>query len=482
MTSGTAGLTRAAPWQRMPTGDDAVAVAEREALGTSARVAVWPPENLGAECAATDDVLAALDRQASRFRADSELSWLNDAGGGLFMLGDGLAEAVGVALAAAQWTGGLTDPTVGAALVSLGYDRDFAAISQGGEPPGGQSGEPPGASASAPGWPLVRLDGPLLPLPPGIRLDLGATAKGVGSDRAVRAVMSTTGHQGGVLVSLGGDIAVAVAEEPDQARPVQLVRLAAGAVATSSVSCRRWRRGGVVLHHIVDPRTGRAVAHGDPGHSDLRRRQRGQHGGDRGGRPGAGLARRGGPAGPADRPRRPGPPPGWLAGRRRAAGAGPPGQPRVRRRAAMNAVLGGSQALWFVSRASGLALLAAFSAAVVLGVAARLGPRLATGELHRALALFSVAFLGLHVATAILDPYVTIGWAATLLPLASPYRTLAIGLGALAVDLGGAVLITSLARRRLGYRAWWAVHWLAYLTWPAAFAHAVTAGSDLRIW
>ena len=85
----------------------------------------------------------------------------------------------------------------------------------------------------------------------------------------------------------------------------------------------------------------------------------------------------------------------------------------------MSAVLGGSQALWFVSRASGLALLAAFSAAVVLGVAARLGPRLAAGELHRALALFSVAFLGLHVATAILDPYVTIGWAATLLPLAS---------------------------------------------------------------
>ena len=148
----------------------------------------------------------------------------------------------------------------------------------------------------------------------------------------------------------------------------------------------------------------------------------------------------------------------------------------------MSAVLGGSQALWFVSRASGLTLLAAYSATVVLGVAARLGSRLAVGELHRALALFAVAFLGLHVVTAILDPYVTIGWAATLLPLASPYRTFAIGLGALAVDLGGAVLVTSLVRRRLGYRAWRAVHWLAYLAWPAAFAHAVTAGNDLRIW
>jgi thiamine biosynthesis lipoprotein len=270
MATGTARLTHARPWQCVPTGDDAVAVAERAALGTSARVAVWPPENLGAACAATDDVLAALDQQASRFRPDSELSWLNDAGGGLFMLGDGLAEAVGVALAAARWTGGLTDPTVGAALVSLGYDRDFAAISQGSEPSGGQGSEPPDASAPAPGWPLVRLDGPLLRLPPGIQLDLGATAKGVGSDRAVRAVMSATGGEGGVLVSLGGDIAVAgtpprdgwpvaVAEEPDQAgpsHPSQLVRLAAGAFATSSVGCRRWRRGGAVLHHIVDPRTG----------------------------------------------------------------------------------------------------------------------------------------------------------------------------------------------------------------------------------
>jgi DMSO/TMAO reductase YedYZ heme-binding membrane subunit len=147
----------------------------------------------------------------------------------------------------------------------------------------------------------------------------------------------------------------------------------------------------------------------------------------------------------------------------------------------------GSQSLWLVSRGSGLMLLAGFSAVVVLGAAARMGSvprgwsRLGLGELHRTLALFCVAFLGLHVATAILDPYVTIGWAAVVLPFASPYRPLAIGLGALAVDLGGAVLLTSLARRRLGYRAWRAVHWLAYLAWPAAFWHAVTAGTDLRI-
>ena len=152
------------------------------------------------------------------------------------------------------------------------------------------------------------------------------------------------------------------------------------------------------------------------------------------------------------------------------------------------AAVAGSQGLWFVSRASGLALLVLFSAVVVLGVAARLGsaprrwPKFAVPEVHRTLALFAVAFLVLHVLTAILDPFVTIGWAATVLPFTSGYRTLAIGLGTLAVDLGGAVLLTSLARARLGYRAWRAVHWLAYLAWPVAFLHSLTAGGDLGLW
>jgi len=255
-------LAGAAAWRPVTTGDDAIAVAECPALGTSARVAVWPPEHAGRACAAVDEVLAALDRQASRFRRDSELCWLHRAGGGLFMLSDGLAEAVGVALAAARWTGGRADPTVGDALISLGYDRDFAAIDQ-------LRRDPPGAPVPAPGWQLVELDGPMLRLPAGVRLDLGATAKALGSDRAVRAVMSASAQAGGALVSLGGDIAVAgtpprdgwpvtVADGPDPAVSprAQLVRLPCGGVATSSVTCRRWRRAGQTLHHIVDPRTG----------------------------------------------------------------------------------------------------------------------------------------------------------------------------------------------------------------------------------
>jgi sulfoxide reductase heme-binding subunit YedZ len=152
------------------------------------------------------------------------------------------------------------------------------------------------------------------------------------------------------------------------------------------------------------------------------------------------------------------------------------------------AAAAGSQGLWYVSRASGLTLLVMFSAVIVLGVASRLGsaprrwPRSVFPEVHRTLALFSVPFLALHVLTAILDPFVSIGWAATVLPFASGYRTLAIGLGTLAVDLGGAVIITSLVRRRLGFRTWRAVHWLAYLAWPVAFVHSLAAGNDLGIW
>ncbi len=147
-----------------------------------------------------------------------------------------------------------------------------------------------------------------------------------------------------------------------------------------------------------------------------------------------------------------------------------------------------TQGLWFLSRGSGLVLLLLLSVIVVLGVATARGtasrrwPRFSVAEMHRTISLFGIALLVLHVVTAILDPFVTIGWAATLLPFTSPYRTAAIGLGTLAVDFAGAVLITSLLRHRLKYRMWRAVHWLAYLAWPAAFAHSLTAGNDLRIW
>jgi sulfoxide reductase heme-binding subunit YedZ len=144
--------------------------------------------------------------------------------------------------------------------------------------------------------------------------------------------------------------------------------------------------------------------------------------------------------------------------------------------------------MWLVSRGSGLVLLVLFTAVFVMGISTRLGPgsrsmpRFAVAELHRTLALFAVVLLLLHVVTAVLDPYVAIGWWATILPFAAHYRPLVLGLGTLAVDLGAAVLLTSLARRRVGHRLWRAVHWLAYLSWPLAFAHSLSAGGDMKTW
>jgi len=255
--------TRLRPgWSRVVTRDSGVAVAEREALGTTARVALWPPEQLDAALLAVDVQIERLDRQASRFREDSELSRVQRGTPGIFLVSEGLAEAIGVALWAARWTDGLVDPTVGAALLALGYDRDFAAI----EPLGARA---PLSPAEVPGPAGVRLEGRLLHLGAGVRLDLGATAKGLGSDRAAKAAFLGTARAGGVLVSLGGDITVA-GEPPRGGWPVlvaddhrdtagpgtQVVRLAAGAIATSSILCRRWERAGRLLHHIVDPRTG----------------------------------------------------------------------------------------------------------------------------------------------------------------------------------------------------------------------------------
>jgi FAD:protein FMN transferase len=260
-------------WVRADAGPG-VAIAERAALGTNARVALWPPDGLAVALAAVDAQLGRLDRQASRFRADSEISVIARSPHRAHTVSPGLAEAILVALTAARWTGGLVDPTVGSTLSALGYDRDFASVAAGPQPGGPQSGDPqPAVSLPAPGpvpgWTAVALDGCRLRLPAGTCLDLGATAKGLGADRSAVAAWRAAGR-GGVLVSLGGDIAiagrppaggwpVAIAESSlaGEAAVAQVIRLTAGSVATSSVTCRRWRHGGQPVHHIVDPRTGR---------------------------------------------------------------------------------------------------------------------------------------------------------------------------------------------------------------------------------
>jgi len=143
-------------------------------------------------------------------------------------------------------------------------------------------------------------------------------------------------------------------------------------------------------------------------------------------------------------------------------------------------------ALWYASRATGVVALVLLTVVVVLGILVnRRGrlpglPRFATTALHRNLSLLAVAFIAIHVLTAVADPYVTIGLAAAVIPFSSPYKPLWLGLGAISFDIIIALIITSLARARIGRRTWRAVHWLAYACWPVALLHSIGSSTDLR--
>jgi sulfoxide reductase heme-binding subunit YedZ len=143
-----------------------------------------------------------------------------------------------------------------------------------------------------------------------------------------------------------------------------------------------------------------------------------------------------------------------------------------------------TQILWFATRGAGVVTLILFSAVTCLGLlsVARAQsswwPRFLTVEFHRTLALLSVAFVAIHVATAVFDPFTHLGIAAALVPLASAYRPLPVAFGVVSVWLVGAVIVTSLLRERIGHRLWRAIHWTAYASWPLAVEHTLTAGSD----
>jgi sulfoxide reductase heme-binding subunit YedZ len=138
-----------------------------------------------------------------------------------------------------------------------------------------------------------------------------------------------------------------------------------------------------------------------------------------------------------------------------------------------------SPALWYFSRATGLVSLVLFTSVVVLGClgAGRFTstswPRLTVAALHRNLALVSLAFLALHIGSAVIDTYVTLAWIDVVVPFASTYQPFWVGLGAVAIDLLAAIVITSLVRAHIPARVWRAVHWLAYLCWPVALVHGI---------
>jgi FAD:protein FMN transferase len=253
--------------ETLPIGAD---TAQWPVWGTVARIVVTDPARLAAATDLVEAELAAVDEACSRFRADSELRRACRAGGRPVVVSPLLADLVAAALRAARETDGAVDPTVGAALCALGYDRDFAAITGRGYDRDfaavtGRVVAPAVRVFATPDWRAVRLRHRELTVPDGVLLDLGATAKAVAADRAAARVAERLGV--GVLVALGGDIATAgtapargwqilVQDRPGD--PADVVRLPAGAaLATSSTVGRAWGRPGELLHHIVDPATGR---------------------------------------------------------------------------------------------------------------------------------------------------------------------------------------------------------------------------------
>ena len=238
-------------------------IADGRALGCVMRVIVTRPETLSAAKAAVDGIVGAIDQVASRFREDSELSRLNASAGRPVTVSPLLARAIEQALRAAALTDGAVDPTVGQAVRIAGYDTDFDSVAP-------SAGPLYLTARRIPGWGAVHFDlrSRMVVLPHGVELDLGATAKALASDLAAAAALEAT-PGGGVLVSLGGDIAVAgeppaggwaVQASEDSATPLsdaeETVSIASGGLATSGTTVRRWVRGEAVLHHIIDPATG----------------------------------------------------------------------------------------------------------------------------------------------------------------------------------------------------------------------------------
>jgi thiamine biosynthesis lipoprotein len=247
-----------------------VALKSWKALGTSVHVLSTRDAGLEAASTAVRDLLEDVDEAYSRFREDSELTQLNANAGRTIRISPLLATAIDAALRAARLTDGAVDPTIGRAIRVAGYDDDFGRIS---DPhptlPLERGREMRLRAESVPGWQGIRLDRRLRTvwLPHAVELDLGSTGKALAADLAATAALAAAGG-GGVLVSLGGDIAIAgeppsggwriLVAEDSHVKPDgdgHVICVPAGGVATSSTTVRRWSRGGAVLHHIIDPQT-----------------------------------------------------------------------------------------------------------------------------------------------------------------------------------------------------------------------------------
>jgi thiamine biosynthesis lipoprotein len=233
------------------------------AFGSTAVVMASEDDRLGDAVQAVERTVDAFDRACSRFRDDSELSACNRAGGEPVRVSPLMLEAVQAGVRAAALTDGDVDPTIGNALIALGYDADWETVAR-------RETAPEVSFARVPGWRTIRLEphAGTVAVAPGVSLDLGATAKALAADHAAADAFAASGC--GVLVSFGGDLATAgpppaegwsVHVTDDHRAPAsapgQTVTIRSGGLATSSTTTRRWLgSSGHDVHHVLDPATG----------------------------------------------------------------------------------------------------------------------------------------------------------------------------------------------------------------------------------
>jgi thiamine biosynthesis lipoprotein len=232
------------------------------AIGTTATIVVTDPDTADRAATLLRAEIEAIDIACSRFRPDSELEFLHQNSGRVVEVSPVLFEALEVALGVAKRTHGAVDPTVGNALSNLGYDRDFDLIEH---LPNYQRQ----VLGPVVGYGHVHLDRSTssVRIPRGVRLDLGSSAKALLADRAAARISTALGC--GVLVSVGGDVAVSgpaphdgwaigiAADSSTTGSDVDaVVSIQHGGLASSSTTVRTWSIGTEKVHHIIDPATG----------------------------------------------------------------------------------------------------------------------------------------------------------------------------------------------------------------------------------
>lgn len=214
------------------------------AMGTS--VDVTAPTDGG--IAATRQLFEDVERSCSRFLPESELTRINDDAATRVPVSPNMARVLQVAAHARSITGGLVDAGVGGAVNAWGYDRTFTAVTD-------RDHDAVTEHVPEPVW---SVQGAVLTRSPGTRIDLGGIAKGWTCDIAVERGHATVVSAGGDVRSSDPETTVEIVDPWDETATT--IRLGIGALATSSVSRRRWRIGGREANHLIDPRTMRPTS------------------------------------------------------------------------------------------------------------------------------------------------------------------------------------------------------------------------------